>query len=263
MMKDSWSPEQYERFKKERTRPFFDLIDRIQSKPHMRVLDVGCGTGEHSRLLHDRLQPAWMLGIDRSGSMLAKSEAFAADTLVFEQHDAAAFEWTGEPFDLIVSNAVFQWIPDNPRLFEKLTGMLAPGGQIAVQVPANHDHPTHRASERVAALPEFAEKLGGYVRLSHVLEPEGYAALLHELGFVEQNVTLNVYPHLMPNRQGLVEWVKGSLLTDYESRLSSEDFADFLAAYKRELFAQVGPDKTPFFYPFKRTLLWGCSSTVL
>ena len=59
-----WNPAQYERFRDERARPFFDLLDLVQPRPEMRVVDLGCGTGELTRELHRRLSARETIGID-------------------------------------------------------------------------------------------------------------------------------------------------------------------------------------------------------
>jgi trans-aconitate 2-methyltransferase len=43
---DSWDPAQYEQFERERSAPFFDLLDLVEPCPGGRVVDLGCGTGE-------------------------------------------------------------------------------------------------------------------------------------------------------------------------------------------------------------------------
>ena len=108
----------------------------------------------------------------------------------------------------------------------------------------------------VARDPEFRDALGGYARQSPVLAPEGYAALLHRLGFARQHVRLQVYPHELESRQAVVEWVRGSLLTDYERRLPAPLWPRFLERYRERLLPRLA-DTRPFFYPFKRVLFWG------
>jgi trans-aconitate 2-methyltransferase len=89
-----------------------------------------------------------------------------------------------------------------------------------------------------------------------VLAPEAYARRLHELGYVEQHVRLQVYAHLLPTREDVVEWVKGTLLTHYRARLEAPLFARFEARYRERLLERL-PDERPFFFPFKRILMWG------
>ena len=123
-------------------------------------------------------------------------------------------------------------------------------------MPANNDHPSHLTAFAISSEPPFREALGGYERHWPVLAPEAYATLLHRLGFRRQHVRLQVYAHELESREAVVEWVRGSLLTDYERRLPTELWPHFLERYRERLLPQL-EDTRPFFYPFKRVLLWG------
>ena len=253
-MSDNWNPAQYERFRDERSQPFFDLLALVEARPEMRVVDLGCGTGELTRALHRRLDATETLGLDSSAAMLAKSQSFAGPGLRFEQRDIAEFAATGE-YDLIFSNAALHWLEDHEQLLARLTAALRTGGQIAVQVPANDDHPTHVVAAELARQSPFRETMHGYERRWPVLQPEVYAALLHRLGYKKQHVRLQVYGHLLGARDEVIEWVKGTLLTDYEKRMPAELFAEFMRQYRERLFERL-EDARPYFYPFKRILFW-------
>src|SRR4051794_32552538 len=214
MPNDTWNPAQYEQFERERSAPFFDLLDLVEPCPGGRVVDLGCGTGELTRALHERTGASTTLGIDSSRAMLERSTPHAGAGLTFELGDIA--EWAAaERFDVVFTNAALHWVDDHPGLFTRLSSALAPGGQLAVQVPANHDHPSHLVAERVAMEEPFHEALYGYVRRTPVLAPERYAELLHALGYAPQHVRLQVYLHVLPEPEAVVDWVKGTLLTDY------------------------------------------------
>jgi trans-aconitate 2-methyltransferase len=243
----TWNPDQYLRFAAERKQPFTDLVSLVEPRPAMRVVDLGCGTGEWTRELHDRLGAASTLGLDSSESMLEKAAAFANDTLRFEQRAIEAFDEEGA-YDLVFSNAALHWIAGHEALFARLARAIAPGGQLAVQMPANDDHPSHVIAGDVA------EELGVAARRSDVLPVERYAQLLHRLGFARQQVRMQVYGHLLPSTGDVVEWVKGTLLTDYQRRMSASDFPRFLEHYGERLLAALG-DTAPFFYTYKRVLL--------
>lgn len=254
-LEDPWEPGQYERFRHERSQPFFDLLELVQRRPEMRALDAGCGTGRLTRELHRRLELGETLGIDGSAAMLAAAEPVREQGLTFREVRIEDLDGVG-PFDLVFSNAALQWVDDHPALMQKLKGLLAPGGQLAVQVPANHDHPSHRLAAEVAGEEPFRSALQGYVRRSPVLAPESYSTLLYRLGYAEQDVRLQVYPHLLETRDEVVEWVKGTLLTQYQKRMPEPLFAEFLERY-RTLLMPLLEDEAPFFYPFKRILIWG------
>ena len=250
-MPDAWNPAQYERFKDQRAQPFFDLLALCGPIPGGRAVDLGCGTGELTALLHERIGAAETLGLDSSEAMLGKAPKMPG--LRFERGDIADF--SSGKFDLVFSNAALQWLPDHEALIARVATRVAPGGQLAVQVPANHDHPSHTVAHALAREAPYRDALGGYVRESPVLAVEGYAELLDRLGFVEQHVRLQVYGHRLASRDEVVEWVRGTLLTDYAKRLAPEMFEQFLAAYRQRLVAAL-PDARPYFYPFKRTLFW-------
>ena len=242
-----WSPEVYERFKRERRQPFEDLLQMIQPAPAMRIADLGCGTGELTRELHERLSAASTLGIDSSAEMLAKAASFSTGSLRFEQGDIASYA-SDRPLDLIVSNAAFHWVGDHESLFARLTSMLLPGGQLAIQMPANDTHASHRIAADVAA------DFGLERRPSTMLTPARYASLLHALGFASQTVRLHVYGHLLPSAEDVIEWNRGALLTHYEAQV--DDFGPFLAEYRSRLLRELR-DARPFFYTYDRLFVWG------
>jgi len=243
-----WTPEQYERFKDERAQPFRDLLALIEHRPRMRVADLGCGTGELTRTLHEHLAAEETIGIDSSETMLLKSSAFGDTMLHFRQGTIEAFV-TDRPFDLVFSNAALHWIPDHEALFRRLTGFVSHDGQLAVQMPMNDDHPSH------AVAAEVAQEFGIEPRHAPMLAPERYASLLHELGYKRQHVRVQIYGHVLDSSRDVVDWVRGALLTDYERRLGDR-FPQFLDRYASRVVEALG-DARPFFYTYKRILMWG------
>jgi trans-aconitate 2-methyltransferase len=251
---DRWDPDRYARFREERTAPFRDLLALVERRPGMRVVDLGCGFGDLTRLAHETLAAAETLGVDSSPAMIARSAEHAAPGLSFRVGDAGAFD--GRDLDLVLSNAALHWVPDHEALLPRLAAALAPGGQLALQVPANDDHPSHAVARAVASEPPFAGALGGYVRVSPVLAPEAYARLLHRAGLAERRVRVEVYGHRLSSREDVVEWVRGSLLTDYEKRLDPALWPRFLERYRERLLAEL-PDERPFLYTYRRVFLYG------
>jgi trans-aconitate 2-methyltransferase len=253
MTADFWDPAQYARFLRERSAPFFDLLDLVELRPGMRAVDLGCGTGELTRQLHDRLGCRETLGLDRSAKMLEKSAAFASPGLRFENGTVEEFA-AAAPFDLVFSNAALHFVEGHEALWPRLASFLAPGGQMAVHLPANQDHPTHVTAREVACEEPFAPALGNWVHPTHLLPVEAYAALFHRLAFARQTVKLVVYTHLLESRESVVEWVKGSILTEYQSRLSPELWERFLETYRQRLLPRLA-DERPHFFTFKRVLM--------
>jgi len=260
MPTDVWDPAQYDRFAAQRRQPFTDLLALLQPVPGGRAVDLGCGTGELTVALHRRLSAGETIGIDRSAAMLSDSERWAGHGVSFAVRDITDFAdapGLDRGFDVIAANASLQWVPDHLLVLARLTAALRPCGQLAFQVPANADHPSHTVAHAVAGEEPFASALAG-VALSHqdpIPPPETYAVALHRLGYSEQIVRLQVYGHLLGSTGDVVEWVKGTLLTQYREKLDPSMYETFLDRYRARLLETLG-DQQPYFYPFKRILCW-------
>ncbi len=251
--RDVWNPDRYGKFRSERSAPFFDLLALVERRDAPRILDLGCGTGELTRLAHERLGARETLGVDSSRAMLERAAEHAGAGVSFTAGDIGTFAEGG--FDVVLSNAAMHWVPDHAALLPRLASLLAPGGQLAIQVPANDAQPSHAVARDVAREAAFARPLGGFVRESPVLEPESYARLLHRLGFEAQRVRFEIYAHVLGSREDVVEWVRGTTLTDYEKRLDAPTWARFLERYHEKLMAAL-PDERPFVYTYRRLFLW-------
>ena len=250
----SWDPAQYNRFAEQREQPFWDLAGLLEPVDDPAVVDLGCGDGRLTAALHQRLGAAATCGVDSSPAMLDAAGGRAGGGLSFSSGDIATWHGTGRAPDIVISNAALQWVPDHDTVLARWRDLLAPGGQLAVQMPTNADHASHRVARELAGewLGEAApaDPVEDNVRL-----PEHYAGLLHDLGFSRQHVRLQVYGHLLGSGSDVVEWVKGTSLTRFREVLGPDDYQRFVDEYRRRLVAVLG-ERRPYFYAFKRILLW-------
>lgn len=253
MVASPWDPAQYNRFTAEREQPFWDLVELLAPVPSARVVDLGCGDGRLTASMHERLGASRTLGIDSSESMLAGAATHAGNGLDFQRGDIST--WQGTHFDVVFSNAALQWVPNHPDVLRRWRGALDPGGQLAVQMPTNADHPSHRISAELGT-EWFGPDAPPDPVAENVLVPERYAQLLYDLGFERQRVRLQVYVHELASAAEVVEWVKGTSLTRFKATLTADRYEDFLTEYRRRLMATLG-EHVPYLYTFKRILLWG------
>jgi trans-aconitate 2-methyltransferase len=243
-----WNPTQYHKFQAQRSAPFYDLLALVEKRLHLKVVDLGCGTGELTRQLADTLPDSAVTGLDSSSQMLEKAASFANTSLHFEQGDQA--QLTGE-WDLIFSNAALQWSENHTELIPRLYRSLTPGGQIAVQVPSNHNHISHQIYRETAGEEPFQSTLKGFQRYAPVLCIDDYARLFFECGAEDIIVFEKIYPHILENSDAVVEWISGTALVPYFERLGElkEEFVTALRAKMRRAL----PGQ-PVFYPFRRTI---------
>ncbi len=243
-----WNPDQYHKFQSQRAAPFFDLLALVEVRPNLKVVDLGCGTGELTCQLAEKLPDSRVTGLNSSAQMLEKSVSYSSPNLHFEQGDQS--QLTGE-WDLIFSNAALQWSENHTELIPHLYDKLAPGGQIAVQVPSNHNHISHQIYREVADTKPFKSILTGFQRIAPVLSIDEYAQMLFDSGAQQIIVFEKIYAHVLANSDAVVEWISGTALVPYFERLGEHKEA-FVQVIREKMHAAL-PDK-PVFYPFRRTL---------
>ncbi len=248
-----WDPRQYLRFSDERLRPALDLLARVPVTSPGRVIDLGCGAGNVTEILKQRFPAADVTGVDGSAAMLEKARTAAPDCR-FLHADIAA--WTADTApDLIYSNAALHWVGDHAVLFPRLVSLLAPGGVLAIQMPAMHDAPLRRLQLAVAAEGPWAEVLRGHVSARDILSPGEYWDLLRPLTAL-LDVWETIYLHPLQGDDAVVEWAAGSSLRPFLEPLGPELRAGFRRAYADALRPHYPrrPDGTTLL-PFRRLFL--------
>jgi len=248
-----WDPAQYARFSDERSRPFFDLTGQVDASEPALVVDLGCGSGELTATLAARWPAATVRGLDASAEMVERAAGCAADRLSFELADAAAFDATG--VDVLISNALLQWVPGHQELLVRWAGELAAGGWLAFQVPANFGSPSHRLMRELAESARWRDRLAGVLRHDDaVAEPAEYLELLTGAG-LSVNAWQTSYLHVLQGPDPVLEWVRGTGLRPVLQALPADEAAEFVAEYAARL-RQAYPAR-PFgtVFPFLRTFV--------
>jgi len=251
----TWDPGQYARFGGERERPARDLLMALPPLAPRSVVDLGCGAGAIARACADRWAEAAVVGLDASPAMLTKAAA-TPSRVRWEQADIACWK-TVAPVDLIVSNAALHWLPDHAALFPRLVSSLTSGGVLAVQMPRNHDAPSHRIIREVAADGPWTQPLGMARPPAPVAPASDYFALLAPLASTV-DIWETEYLHVLSGADPVLEWIKGTtvrpLLDALSDRPAMRDA--FLDAVRQRLRAAypIREDGRTL-YPFRRLFL--------
>lgn len=230
----SWSAKQYVAFENERTRPVRDLLGALPPMDARSVIDVGCGPGNSTEVLAARYPQAHVAGSDGSENMIEAARA-RLPQIKFAVQDLQTWKDPG-PFDVILANAVLQWVPHHEVLLPALIEKLSPGGALAVQMPDNLEEPAHRLMREVAAAGPWVSKLStasqSRVRLA---DASWYYSLLRPL-CSKVDVWRTTYFHSLPGgAKAVVEWFKGSGLRPFLAPLSDEERSAYLDRYTTEI----------------------------
>jgi trans-aconitate 2-methyltransferase len=236
----SWSAQQYSSFEKERTRPVRDLLSAVETTDVKRAVDLGCGPGNSTEVLVERFPAAEVSGLDSSVDMIEAARK-RLPGLRFDLSGIATWD-DAEPFDVILANAVLQWVPDHGVLMPRLAGKLARGGTLAVQMPDNLEEPAHRLMRQVAAAGPWAEKLTGAAGVrTPRLGAEGYYSMLRAHAS-RVDVWKTTYHHVLTGgTDAVVEWFKGSGLRPFLAPLDPAETENFLAEYRAALLDAYPP----------------------
>jgi trans-aconitate 2-methyltransferase len=246
-----WDPAQYAVFSNERDRPFFDLVGQIGAGEPAVVVDLGCGSGELTATLTRRWPAATVRGLDSSSEMIERSAD--SDRLSFALADAADFDASG--VDVLISNALLQWVPGHQQLLSRWACQLAAGGWLAFQVPANFGAPSHRLMRELAGSARWRDRLAGVLRHDDaVAEPAEYLELLAGAG-LRVNAWQTSYLHVLQGPDPVLEWVRGTGLRPVLQALPTEEATEFTAEYAA-LLREAYPER-PFgtVFPFLRTFV--------
>ena len=255
-----WDAGQYLRFGGERARPFFDLIAQIGAASPRYVVDLGCGPGNLTAALAQRWPGAAVVGVDNSPQMIATAQASTAQAAASDNGPNLAFalgdvrDWHPElPPDVLVCNAVLQWVPGHRELLPRWAGLLAPGGWLAFQLPGNFDQPSHVIVEEMARSARWRALLADAELNRQAGDPADYVTLLARPGF-EVDAWETSYLHILQGENPVLEWTKGTTLRPVLAALDAEQAAAFLGeygdrvrgAYHRQSFGTVFPFRRVF-----------------
>ena len=223
-----WDPAQYARFSDERSRPFFDLVGQIGAVATRAGGGPGLRSGELTATLAARWPAATVRGLDSSAEMIERA-AVAGDRLSFALADAADFDAGG--VDVLVSNALLQWVPGHQELLVRWAGQLARrwlaglsgAGQLRLAVAP--------ADARAGGLGPVAARLAGVLRHADaVAEPAEYLELLTGAG-LRVNAWQTSYLHVLSGPDPVLEWVRGTGLRPVLAALDADEAAEFVAEY--------------------------------
>jgi trans-aconitate 2-methyltransferase len=250
-----WDPGQYQRFAGERGRPFYDLLARVQATSPGYVVDLGCGPGNLTAALAQRWPGAEVVGVDNSPEMIGAARKLGGQRpgLSFVQADLR--EWRpARPVDVLVCNAVLQWVPDHLDLVRDWPEVLAGGGWIAIQLPGNYDQPSHAILLDLVRSDRWRPLLAGVQLNRQAHDPAEYLDVLARAG-CEVDAWETTYLHVLPGPDPVAEWYRGTGLRPVLSMLGPAQAGEFVAGYRERVREAYPPAPYGTVLPFRRVFV--------
>ncbi len=265
-----WDAGLYLRFGGERARPFFDLLARVGAELPGYVVDMGCGPGHLTAMLAERWPSATVCGVDNSPQMIEAARQLtpaaalrsagpaASGSVVTSHAPGLSFmlddirHWKPQHLpDVIISNAVLQWVPDHRELLVRWVDQLAKDGWLAFQVPGNFGQPSHAILREMAGSARWRPLLRDVELNRQTADPADYADLLARAG-CEVDAWETTYVHILRGDDPVLEWYKGTGLRPVLAALDAGQAADFLAEYGEKVRVAYPPASFGTVFPFRR-----------
>ncbi len=159
------------------------LIEGLNARPGMRVLEVACGTGRNMAKIACSWPGVRLFGIDISEEMLKNARRAVGKEAVLGAGDACSFdaaELLGEDaFERVVISYSLSMIPEWESAFDHAASLIAPGGELHVVdfgdltgLPGPLEKGLHAWLAKFhvqtrSALPETAARIAAVHGLSH------------------------------------------------------------------------------------------------
>jgi len=254
-----WDPKVYQRYGDERSRPFYDLTARVGCHTPVLIVDLGCGPGNLTVTLPQRWPGARIEGYDSSGEMIESASTLPearSGQVKFAVGDVRAWAPSAET-DVVISNAVLQWVPGHRELLRSWAGGLRTGAWLAFQVPGNFDAPSHQLLRELAGSPEWAGRISGLRDGGAVWEPVEYAGDLLETG-CDVDAWETTYLHLLPvapdGPHPVLAWMEGTALRPVRAALADrpQDWARFREQLQDRLAVAYPARQGVVGFPFRR-----------
>ncbi len=192
-----------------------------------RVLDAGCGTGQVTVALRERLPHGEVVALDGSASMIDRArERLGDDRVTYLVADLRQPLPIDEPADAILSTATFHWILDHDTLFRNLAAVVRPGGQLAAQFGGRGN---------IASVEAALREIGaGFQGRKHFAGPEETAARLESAGFTQVETWLHEEPSPVP-AEDLETYLDTICLSDHVIGMVGDERARFVREVARRL----------------------------
>ena len=197
-MTRDWDAETYHRVSQPQVDWAAAVLDRLELRGDERVLDAGCGSGRVTEMLIERVPEGRVVAVDSAPAMVAKARAALGDRADVELHDLAELR-LHEQVDAVFSNAVFHWVLDHDRLFQRLFEALVPGGRLEAQCGgAGNIARFHNAVNRLADRAPFSSYFEGWTGPWNFATDEETKRRLERIGFTDVRCWLEDWPVVPP-----------------------------------------------------------------
>src|SRR3990172_2762206 len=218
-----WNAEVYDRIGTPMRRWAQAVIDDLHLRGDETVLDAGCGSGSVTFDLLERLPRGRIYAVDSSPEMISKiTQAIEGrgETRVVPILASLTDFTLPEPVDVVFSNAVLHWIPDDDKLFRCLLRATKPGGRLRAQCGgAGNIARLMEATRAVERQDPFRRPLDGGVEFRKYRAPQQAREAMERAGWTDVRAALFAEPVRFANHDEASLYLRTIILQRHAAAL--------------------------------------------
>ena len=235
-----WNAEEYRTSSSNQKKWALELLSKLDLKGNERVLDIGCGDGEITATIAQRVPRGFAVGIDSSKEMIdLATRRFSSEhhpNVAFIVKDATALDFP-EEFDAVFSNACLHWVIDHQPVLAGVRRCLKPSGRVLLQMGGKGNAATVlEAIDCVLKTSRWAKHFDGFVFPYAFHGPDDYRPWLGALGFSISRIELLTKDMVHGGSDGFAAWLRTTWLPYTErvpESLREEFLYELVAAHAR------------------------------
>ncbi len=219
MYKSDWEPDSYLKFGKDRIHPTMDLVSRIDMEHPANILEIGCGSGDSTQVLHKRWPDSKILGIDTSEKMINKAKQDYPDQewkCVNSENEIIS-----DTFDIVFLNATNLWIHDLVAFLNRLKSSLSESGVLAIQLPLFTDMQLGDVIKHISRDKKWAHLTKDVHNLFTIMESVDYYDMLSEI-YSSIEAWETIYFHILKSNKAIIKIIRSTGIKPYLDKLENE-----------------------------------------
>ncbi|AEH43993.1 Trans-aconitate 2-methyltransferase [Thermodesulfatator indicus DSM 15286] len=245
-MSYKWNPEEYRISSSNQKRWGQELLSKIDFKGDEKVLDIGCGDGEITALIAQRVPKGFVVGIDSSKDMInmAKKNFLSKEypNLSFLVKDVREITFEKE-FDIVFSNACLHWVIDHLSVLKRIKTSLKPSGKIFFQMGGKGNaEEIIKVLENIIRQPKWSKFFKNFSFPYGFYSPKEYSKWLKIAGFKPKRIELLTKDMIHQDEKTFASWLLSTWLP-YLQRIPENNREEFISEVIKRYLEKHPQDK--------------------
>lgn len=186
------------------------ILKQFSIPQNAAILDIGSGDGRVSEYLTTFVPNGYVIGVDKSESMIKTAAIHTNPNLSFIQAEASAIPFKDQ-FDVAVSFNCLHWVPDINAALTSIKEALKKGGKtLFLLAPVQPRSPCHKIIETIAYSKKW-QPFFGSSKLFNLYSLAEWGLFIEKAGLIAEKLEFVDASSYYPNKETFAAWLTGWL----------------------------------------------------